>query len=244
QPQQQREEDVELLFDTQRPHVQQRLLFGQRREVVGVAPGVDVGDEAERGEQRLAEAHEIRRQHDQQGDGRAERQQHQQRGHDATHAPFVEAAHREPAGEDLAMDDLRDQVARQHEEDVDAEKAARQVVVREMEQHHRQDRDGAQPVDVRAISGTPAQEIALSAATSSSTRSNTSMKRLYRGTGAMRMMSGSRQSHTTPWSASASKMRRPRRGPPLTRRLSWQPRSFTASGVMTRMSWAHRSRSS
>src|SRR3954469_19712613 len=52
--------------------------------------------------------------------------------------------------------------------------------------------------DVDAVRSPQAQAISLSAAASSSTRSKMSMNRLYSGAGAMRMMSGSRQSQTMP----------------------------------------------
>ena len=66
-------------------------------------------------------------------------------------------------------------------------------------QHDRQQgprEPGANYVD--AARRRQAQVISLSAAASSSTNSCTSTKRLYKGIGVTRMMSGSRQSHTMP----------------------------------------------
>ena len=59
----------------------------------------------------------------------------------------------EVAGEDFAVNDPRDQVTRQHEEDVDAEVATRDSPGREMKQDDRQHRNGAQPIDVGVVTG-------------------------------------------------------------------------------------------
>ena len=52
------------------------------------------------------------------------------------------------------LDDLRDdQEAGDDEEDVDADKAAGHAGDADMVEHHREDRDGAQPVDERPVGG-------------------------------------------------------------------------------------------
>src|SRR5437660_2063531 len=61
------------------------------------------------------------------------------------------------------------------------------------------------------------QAVSRSASARCSANRKTSSKRLYSGTGAIRMMSGSRQSHTTPRSPSLSKTRWPRAPSPVMR---------------------------
>ena len=148
-----REEQIELLLDAQRPGVQQGLLVRVHGKVIRVAPRINIRNEGEGGEQRLSVPDEVRGQEDQnRNDGTAG--EHRQQGrHDAPYSPLVESAQRETPGQHLAVDDLRDQVARQHEEDVDAEVAAGDSLRREMEQDDRQHGNRTQPVDVGAIRG-------------------------------------------------------------------------------------------
>jgi hypothetical protein len=55
------------------------------------------------------------------------------------------------AGLALAVDDRGDQIARDHEEDIDTHEAAGETGNAEVEQHHGQDGHGAQAVDVTSI---------------------------------------------------------------------------------------------
>src|SRR5882672_7776039 len=71
-----------------------------------------------------------------------------------------------------------------------------------------------------------------SASDRASTAANTSLYELYSGMGASRSTSGSRQSATTPAAVSRSWQRLAAAGGRAILKLSWQPRSDGASGVM------------
>src|SRR6185437_882788 len=101
-------------------------------------------------------------------------------------------------------------------------------------QHDREKRSGeAGADDVDWLIGLRFQAwISPSARCSSSANVKTSVKVLYRGTGAARITLGSRQSHTTPRSRSVSNTRLPRVGVPAMRSESWQPRAAASRGLM------------
>ncbi len=145
------EEQVELLLDAEAPGVQQRQVIGGGTEVVEDAPEPEVRDREHGGEKARREARELRGRHpgDRKGDA-GEKNDHERR-QDAAGAALVEAGDREaPLGE-LAREDAGDEVARDHEEDVDAEPAAGEGREAGVKQHHRQHRDRAQAVDLAAI---------------------------------------------------------------------------------------------
>jgi len=75
----------------------------------------------------------------------------EQRGEDAPDAALVEMRDGEAALLHLAVDERGDQVARDDEEDIDADKAARERPDLEVIEHHRQHRERAQPVDIGAV---------------------------------------------------------------------------------------------
>ncbi len=80
------------------------------------------------------------------------REDQEQRRQNATGATLVEADDGEAAALHVVADDRRNQKARDHE-DVDADITARKARYAGMKQHDRQNRDGAQPVNVAAIGG-------------------------------------------------------------------------------------------
>ncbi|MEH3159073.1 MAG: hypothetical protein PGN08_09145 [Sphingomonas taxi] len=85
-----REGDVELLFDAQRPGVEQRPQFGFHREIAGLPPEPDVRREQQGGDRARRHRDEIVRQHDQRANHQHRRDHRIQRGQDALHPPFVE----------------------------------------------------------------------------------------------------------------------------------------------------------
>ena len=78
-----RPDQIELLLDRQRPHVQERLVDRVRVEIAALLVEADVGDEESRADQRVGERLEIlRRQHedgDDQGGGEHDEQRRDRR---------------------------------------------------------------------------------------------------------------------------------------------------------------------
>ena len=149
--QEQREDEVELLLDGQRPEVGQRPQGGVLGEVAGVLPEDEVGGEGGRRGHVLAEgAVRIRQEEPAAGDERRDEHEHE-RGEEAEGAAPVEPREREAALGEAAPDDPRDQIAGDDEEDVDAGEAAARRRGEGVEDDDGRDRDGAQPVDVRPV---------------------------------------------------------------------------------------------
>ena len=146
-----RQEDVELLLDRQRPGVEQGEGRRRRHEIAGAAGEIEIGDGEGRGQERAGVAHELVRQHVDIGqDG--DRQHHDgQRRQDAPDPPLVEGDERESPGRDLVDDHRADEIARDDEEDVHPDEAAAKQRPLRMERDHRCHGDGAQAVDVLPI---------------------------------------------------------------------------------------------
>ena len=101
----------------------------------------------------VGEAAELERRHPGDGDGDAGEEDEGERRQDAAGAALVEAGEREAAPGEVASEDAGDQVAGDHEEDVDAEVAAGEGGEAGVEQDDRQHGDGAQAVDLAAVAG-------------------------------------------------------------------------------------------
>ncbi len=122
--QQQWKENVVLLFDRQRPGVQQRLGLDIAEEIAAKTVEVEVGGEGQRRNDAFRVVDQFRRvkQHEG-GDGRCH--QHEgKRWKDAPHAPLIEFDEGELAGQHLAADDAGDQIAGDDEEYIDPDEAA------------------------------------------------------------------------------------------------------------------------
>lgn len=76
---------------------------------------------------------------------------HQHHWNDPADTPQVEIGQRERPTLQLTPDDRRDQKAGNDEEDVDANVAARQPDLVDVVEHHADDGDGPQAVDLRPI---------------------------------------------------------------------------------------------
>ena len=150
EPQKRRKEEVILLFDRERPGVQQRLDLGRFGEIALEPPEMQVRGEKRRRPQALAELHEMFGQEQGRRREAGQREHGEKRGEDPPQPALVEAQKREPPRLGLAQQDRGDQKARDHEEDVDADIAAGQAEPG-MKEHDRHDREGAQPVDIGAI---------------------------------------------------------------------------------------------
>ena len=146
-----RDEQVELLLHCQVPGVQDRI--GQRRrERVASQPETEVLEVEGLEDERWREDRAIDR--FQQHEARQRRHQYRQeeRGCQPAEAGRVEVGQRGPALQKREQVGTRDHVARDHEEDIDAQEARGHESRIGMEQHHQHHRDGAQRVDLGQVS--------------------------------------------------------------------------------------------
>ena len=145
-----RKHQIELLLDRQRPGVQKRLLDRIMIEIARLKPeeevrgeGHDRGDGTEEfralGGQQILERWKHR-----QRDHRIERRQQ------PAYPALVKPRKGECAALQLRLNDPGDQVAGDDKEDVDADEAAIDRRL-EVERHHREHGNRAQPVDVFAV---------------------------------------------------------------------------------------------
>ncbi len=151
-PDERRQHQVKLLFDRQRPGVQQRFFDRGMIEIAALQPEEEVRRERHDGCNRAKQFRAFRRQQIMERRDRGQRHHHVKRGQQATDAPLVEARQGKRAVLRFRLDDPGDEVSRDHEEDIDADEAAeigRRLEV--VKQHHRQHGNGAQPVDVFAV---------------------------------------------------------------------------------------------
>ncbi|MNM53891.1 hypothetical protein D3C81_650000 [compost metagenome] len=122
QQEQGRPDHVELLFDAQRPHVQQRHGVGRGGKVAGVEelPEVDVGRRQRGRDSGERQGLGIFREHEQRAEHQGRQCREQGGGEDASNPAHVEVSERERARCCLSGDDAGDQEAGDHKEDVDA----------------------------------------------------------------------------------------------------------------------------
>ena len=125
-----RPQQIELLLDRQAPRVVERRRRREEREVVVVPEHVPpVRDVRERGERVDADPMQLARLRENRGVDPHEREHEEERGQEAAGPPSPERyeMHR-PRGPGFDQQQRRDQVARENEEQVDAEVAARHAV--------------------------------------------------------------------------------------------------------------------
>lgn len=146
-----RNDDVELLLDAERPRHQKRIEFRRRSEVVDPAPELDIRDREDRRDGAASERLQFGwRQQDQGKDAR--RQEHGEQGRkDSPRATCVKIAEMKVAIPDFAENDRADEIARYDEEDVDADETARQKRRIGMKQDDRRDRNRTKSVNIRPI---------------------------------------------------------------------------------------------
>ena len=150
-PQHQRQRQIKLLLDRERPGVQQRLFRRGMVEIAGLEPEEKIRGE---GHHRCNRAEKLRAfggQEIMEGRDRGQRHHGVQRRQQAAHAPLVKSRKGKRAALQFRLDDPGDQIAGDHKEDIDADKTAEHRRRLEMERDHRKHGDGAQPVDVFTI---------------------------------------------------------------------------------------------
>ncbi len=161
-------DEVELLLDPEGPDVEQRLRGRVRVKVAGLPRRHQVEAEPHARHDVPAERHEGAGKEHLEPDRVARREDHHQAREDAPYPPSVEGGdHTDSAPArvpEAFEEDRRDQEAGDHEEHVDAYESAPHPSGECVEADHKEDRDGAQPVDggtVPASSGRGSWGIAV-----------------------------------------------------------------------------------
>ena len=147
----QREHQVELLLDGQRPQVLEQRRPADELEVRPVGGDLPpVRHVARGGEDVAAQLARLAGQHE--PDAGHRHQQEPERGQQPPGAPGVEVPEREPPGPlDLVEDQRRDEEAGQDEEDVDAEEPAAHPRCAEVVDHDAGDGERADPVQAAQV---------------------------------------------------------------------------------------------
>src|SRR5690606_5088274 len=147
EPQQRREQDIELFFHRQRPGVQKWYQFYGVTEIVNLVPVMDIGREDDRCRQAFGERPKIKGQEHQRRDAQHGEQRRQQ----PPDSTLVELTVGKTALLNIPIQDRGDQEAGNDEEYVDPDEAAGKQRNIQMKQHHRQHGERAQPIDILAI---------------------------------------------------------------------------------------------
>ena len=149
--QQNRKQKIELFFDRQAPGVKQRLELALGIEISALCPEEEIRNEGAYRQQTLREVRQIARTEAPDGDREAGDAHEEERRQNAPGAPLVESDEAEAAVFIFIEDDRRDQIAADHEENVDPDKASRKSGDASVKEDHRQDRNGSQAVDLRSV---------------------------------------------------------------------------------------------
>lgn len=145
------EDKVELLFNGQAPAMNERFEACKMVEIARLLQEHEIGGEQCRSRQTLPETAEILGQEQKPGDQGAGGQDRKKRRQDPSSPALVEARYREIAQIDLAGDDAGDEIAADHEEDIDPGKSARQSGDASVAEHYRDDRYRAQTFDLGTV---------------------------------------------------------------------------------------------
>ncbi len=153
QQHQQRSCEIELLFDAERPGMQQRLGFGRSVEISGGLRKIDIRDRRHGAGEAPRVIHELNRQAIERGQNAGDQEHHEQRRQNAQDPALVEIGERERSFADVRVDHAADQISGNDKEDIDADKAAGKAGDADMVEQHGNDGDRAQAVDVGAVLG-------------------------------------------------------------------------------------------
>ena len=147
------EEQIELLFDGERPRVKQRQRLRRHFEVADVRPEEDVRREQEDRHHRAAERLEFTGDENPVRSDRGRSDDEQHRRQQSTGASLPERQIAESPVRNLRRDQTRDQKTRNDEKHVHTHESAAECGDVRVNQHDRQDRDGAKCVDVGSMAG-------------------------------------------------------------------------------------------
>src|SRR5208282_2726811 len=95
QPQEQRQAQVELLLDSERPGVQQRLRLRRRAKVAGLPPEIKVRGGKQRRQQRFRKLHQLRGKEKDPGEHGSSQQENQQCRKNPPNPVLVKSSQRE-----------------------------------------------------------------------------------------------------------------------------------------------------
>ena len=151
QQHQQGVDEVILLFNGQRPQVQQGFEVRLNVEIPGLLLQHDVLHKTRPCSHVLAQQAVLLRQQHPPTRHTAGEQHGQQRREDAPHTVGIKRGQAEMPAVQLGKDDAANEVARDDEKHVNADKAALECSRERMEHHHDQHGNGAQAVDVGAV---------------------------------------------------------------------------------------------
>ena len=132
---QRRPDDVELLFDAERPQMQQRLVIRRSSRSSRLPAGTKSSRRSRRPRRVLAEVAILAGKHHDPADCQAGGDHHDQRGEDALDAPRIEIHEAEVAVLLGAENQAGDQEAGDDEEDIDAGEAAGHLAREGVERH-------------------------------------------------------------------------------------------------------------
>jgi hypothetical protein len=132
--------------------MQQRLFGGFHIEIAGLPQQREIREECRAGDGIGAELRIGRRQHPQPAQGQGRAKHHNQCRKNPPDSPLIEAQKAELLLIELAHDDAGDQETGNHEENVDANEAARHRLRESVKVHHQHHGDGPQAIDIRPIS--------------------------------------------------------------------------------------------
>jgi len=131
--------------------MQQRLHFCGSVEVARLQVEGDIGGERGRPRAVGAEVAVVGWQQQYPADDEAHRQNQEQRRENPSRAAAIEAEKAEPMAVDLLCDQVSDQETGNHEEDIDADKAARKQGRKRVKSDDQQHGDCPQAIDVFAV---------------------------------------------------------------------------------------------
>ena len=131
--------------------MEQRIESGGVLEVPDMSPEVEIRDETIRAREALSRSREVPGQEDCRADDCCHDRHRQKGRQDSSDSALVERWQREGAVAQFARDDSADQEPGDDEEDVYADESASELVHPRMREDRRDDGDGTQSVDVRAV---------------------------------------------------------------------------------------------
>ena len=151
QQDQHRQHDVELLLDRQRPRVQERVLMRRGREIADRIQQVEVVREGDRAKEPVRHQPHLRTQEVRVRQKRGDKETQRIGRRQPPYPPGKELGDRIGPLLQPHVGLPADQVARQHEEDVDPDEPAQHVRITDVEQHHAQHGNGAHAVKFPAV---------------------------------------------------------------------------------------------
>jgi hypothetical protein len=154
QPEQQGIKEVKLLFNRQRPQMQQRLQIRSGIKIADFLPENEILNEPRASGDVFAQLRVFVRQEQEPASGKTGKEHQNQRRKNPADTVGVELGEAEVAVLQALKQDRRNQIAGNDEENIDADKAAGQASGECMKDDNRENGNGAESVDVRTVVNT------------------------------------------------------------------------------------------